>query len=191
MVDLDELEKLAKAATPGPWTIEKEYHRCYLTDEAECNYRESPLTERTVYRKSEGDLEDAFSHEHESYEAHRISPDVAGNFDYEEGGIIQTADAEFIAAANPQAVLELIELVRKAERAHRTVAKLYGKVTAERDAALARIAEAAKLHRRRDDLEYRWGGGPVCDGCGDEDGWASKWPCPTAVSLGLNEGDER
>ena len=64
-------------------------------------------------------------------------------------------------------------------------------VRAERDAAEARIAEAAKLHRRRDDLEYRWGGGPVCDGCGDEDGWASKWPCPTAVSLGLNEGDER
>lgn len=52
-----------------------------------------------------------------------------------------------------------------------------------------RFAEAAKLHRRRGDMEYRWGGGPVCDWCGDEDGWASKWPCPTAVALGLNEGE--
>lgn len=68
------------------------------------------------------------------------------------------------------AIKELIERVRQAE---------------------ARIAEAAKLHRRRDDLEYHWGGGSVCDGCGDEDGWASKWPCETAVALGLNEGDER
>jgi len=63
-------------------------------------------------------------------------------------------------------------------------------VEAERDAALARIAEAAKLHRPRkhwnSDREYMF----VCDECTRINRYGiARWPCPTAVSLGLNEGE--
>lgn len=54
-----------------------------------------------------------------------------------------------------------------------------GAIEAERDAALARIAEAAKLH-----LSFTAPDGTFCKTCE----WV-EWPCPTAVSLGLNEGD--
>ena len=92
-------------------------------------------------------------------------------------------------------------------------------VRAERDAALARIAEAAKLHRKyayyehedscpdttdehreehhheaSDDIgefycDQMPTGDVVCDICRDVNGDRMDWPCPTAVSLGLNEGE--
>lgn len=61
-------------------------------------------------------------------------------------------------------------------------------VRAERDAALARIAEAAKLHYEEDH---------ECVECSFESmpdvgfrGVSVPWPCPTAVLLGLNEGEK-
>jgi len=48
------------------------------------------------------------------------------------------------------------------------------------EAALERVQE---LHGRRDDLMTPRGGRPVCDGCGDEEGWASEWPCLTITAL--------
>lgn len=54
---------------------------------------------------------------------------------------------------------------------------------AERDAALARIAEVAKLHRKRKywetDKSYIF----VCGRC------RHPWPCDDARILGLNEGE--
>ena len=92
-----------------------------------------------------------------------------------------------------------------------TVAALDGAPEAELDAALARIAdleqslriaslgrrvdatllheyerrfaEAAKLHRREPGSRVGW-----CSHCNDNDG---PWPCPTAVALGLNEGESK
>ena len=208
MIDLDELQKLAEAATPGEWTIEKDYHRCYLLVDEDCEHKKSSLTERTVYRKSEGDIEDAVLHVHESYEAHRISPDVAGNFDYEEGGIIKTADAEFIAAANPQVILELIERLRQVgaerdaalaritelEEALRETNRLMGDsndaLIQKLRTAEARIAQAAELHRKRKHWETDREDVFVCDDCTRINRYGiAQWPCPTAVSLGLNEGE--
>lgn len=178
MIDLDELEKLAKAATPGPWHFHQDDGTAL------------DISEVCIPRPEE-------------------------DVDLSIASLLEDRDGAFIAAANPQAVLELIELVRKAERAHRTVAKLYGKVTAERDAALARIAEleeeleigkhlalgnmqlerdraleaevriaeAAKLHRgyvNADGSRTEW-----CSACGN------RLPCDTRRALGLNEGDER
>ena len=61
-------------------------------------------------------------------------------------------------------------------------------VRAERDAALVRIAEAAKLHWKRkhwnSDREYVF----VCDECTRINRYGiAHWPCPTAKALGLNE----
>lgn len=56
--------------------------------------------------------------------------------------------------------------------------------------AEARIAEAAKLHRPRkhwkSDREHVF----VCDECTRINRYGiAQWPCPTAVALGLNEGE--
>lgn len=55
--------------------------------------------------------------------------------------------------------------------------------------AEARIAEAAKLHRK---VEVAWRDGShvefVCNYCSDYED--DPWPCKTAVALGLNEGSE-
>lgn len=48
----------------------------------------------------------------------------------------------------------------------------------------ARIAEAAKLHRP---ILASWMKGKRCDVCLNDEGWNETWPCPTAVSLGLND----
>ena len=65
--------------------------------------------------------------------------------------------------------------------------------------AEARIAEAAKLHRNAGpsqgyDSRFRGGYGMLgdcCASCGSHGEYGVEWPCPTAVALGLNEGDER
>lgn len=56
-------------------------------------------------------------------------------------------------------------------------------VRAERDAALAAIERVRAMHARRDDLKHPDHEGPVCDGCGDTNGFASPWPCPTVAAL--------
>ena len=136
MIDLDELEKLAEAATPGTWDAVLHAHGTGV----------------------ENDDEQLF---------------------IEQYGLTYAAnpsDALFIAAANPQAVLELVERVWQAE---------------------ARIAEAAKLHRNAGpsqgyDSRFRGGYGMLgdcCATCGSHGEYGVEWPCPTAVALGLNEGD--
>ena len=79
-------------------------------------------------------------------------------------------------------VLELIERVRRAENARdgwASNAMEYANAIMGAEVLLARIAEAAKLHR------------PTLPGFGPKscvhDGRA--WPCQTAVALGLSEGE--
>lgn len=162
MTDLDELETLAHRATPGPWEWEEPSDDSYPVGD------ESLVTtwnEEDGYPKS-----------------------VVTSWGYDADGVMASAeDRAFIAAAYPQAVLELIERVRQQEmlivRQQRYIEELERVdgvgLTAERDAAEARIAEAAKLHYR----DTPSVGGDWCP----ED--HHKWPCPTAVSLGLNEGE--
>ena len=58
------------------------------------------------------------------------------------------------------------------------------KAQAERDAALARIAEAAELHQPEVIGVHEGQGAEVwCPHC------ETYWPCQTAVALGLNEGE--
>ena len=56
--------------------------------------------------------------------------------------------------------------------------------------AEARIAEAAKLHRRTSHRTISRETASVCEECTRVNGYGIvRWPCPTAVSLGLNEGE--
>lgn len=54
-------------------------------------------------------------------------------------------------------------------------------VGAERDAALARTAEATEAHE--EDHKDCCGGKGYCRECYE------RWPCPTRIALGLNEGE--
>lgn len=136
--DLDRLDKLAEAATPGPWA----WHSRQTVD---------------------GDSWAVFDCTDHALAVNR------------DGWV---PDAEFIAAANPTVVRELIKRVRKAARAHRLVAKLYGKATAERDAALAREAKVRELHMEEVIAVHEsYGPERWCPRCQEH------YPCPTIRAL--------
>lgn len=88
MIDLDELDRLAKAATPGEWRA---------TTCGSAGERFLGLTE-----------DDACSIE--SADGLTVATDGASD---ECHHIFRSADANFIAAANPSAVLELVAEVRR------------------------------------------------------------------------------
>ena len=108
--------------------------------------------------------------------------------------VMQIVDALVSVRAERDAALariaELEEKIGRAERmkaAHMRSSHETGKYNEE---LLARIAEAAKLHRKgkhwNSDREYVF----VCDECTRINRYGiAHWPCPTAVSLGLNEGE--
>ena len=183
MIDIDKLEKLAKAATPGAWDAVLHAHGTGV----------------------ENDDEQLF---------------------IEQYGLTYAAnpsDALFIAAANPQAVLELIERVRRAENARdgwASNAMEYANAITGAEVLLSRIAEAVRLHRKytyygledscpdttdehreehhhetSDDIgefycDQMPTGDVVCIHCRDVDGDRVEWPCETAKALGLSEGSE-
>ena len=64
---------------------------------------------------------------------------------------------------------------------------------AEQRGAVKALRAVMELHAKRDDLQTR-DGKPICDGCGDAEGWASEYPCPTVQAitgtLGDDEGDD-
>lgn len=81
MIDLDKLEALSRAATPGPWSDEHNYHldRHYVN----CRNGTKEVCECQ----------------------HWVEENIDGN-----------ANAAFIAAANPAAVLELITELRQTKK---------------------------------------------------------------------------
>lgn len=88
MIDLDELRKLAEAATPGPWSADHNGNPRNYEDWYGATLLSAP------YSQGQANL--------------------ARNL----GSIDESAaDAEFIAAANPATVLALIERVRETEGA--------------------------------------------------------------------------
>lgn len=97
---LDELKKLAEAATPGPWFCGHWTDRCRAKHEHH-GPRAGCIYEPTRHEDNEP--------------AHDIGAGdgslVAGNYDYEEGGIIEPKDTAFIVATNPATVLKLLEII--------------------------------------------------------------------------------
>lgn len=117
MIDLDALEALAKAATPGPWRRGYSSGRCVVDhnngrggghDRGQCDHRYVGWIDDEHHISRDP-----------GYEAvgapYILRQDVCGNFDYEEGGVIEPKDAVFIAAADPSTVLALIARLRAAE----------------------------------------------------------------------------
>lgn len=118
MTAADRLRALAEAATPGPWV------RGWWTGQAESNCecdRKGPL----LGKRPQNDYPGAGPyHFHESdfhEDEHQISglapscEEVAGNYDYEEGGIIKSADAAYIAALHPAVALAIADLIEQVE----------------------------------------------------------------------------
>lgn len=117
-----------------------------------------------------------------------------------------------VRAERDAALARIAELEKSRDRWE----ELCGKIASEKYDLNARIAEAAKLHRKAHAV-FSWATGgvryedpcPDCDGkagvhdCGcwadvdieyhcaecDGSGERVSWPCPTAVALGLNEGE--
>lgn len=92
---LTELETLAKAATPGPWFKGSWSGQCHLKhmhDRTICQYE---------YSKSNSDCVSISNKE---------NFELIGYDDY--GTVLNTKDAAYIAAVNPETVLTLIETIR-------------------------------------------------------------------------------
>lgn len=96
--DLDKLEALAKAATPGPWAWASDWDRAavYSTTHQVPRYKADPICKRVVCTGNQNN---------------------DGRFGQENWSGSDWNDAKFIAAANPAAVLALIAAVRRAQHA--------------------------------------------------------------------------
>jgi hypothetical protein len=112
------LRRLAEQATKGPWV------QGWWTGQAEsmcdCS-RKGKLIAKVPQTQYPGS---GPFHVHETdfiEDEHALSSAtpmdrVAGNYDYEEGGIINAHDAAYIAAANPAVVLALLDALDARER---------------------------------------------------------------------------
>lgn len=142
-------ERLAKA-TPGEWTVEYEEGRCYIDQrfgrDDTCAFPDAPILTAKFLTDKET------VHTHRLNVAHHVVP-VTGNYDYEEGGILRTDDAEFIAHSKDD-IEFLLSRLEEAERllreAHRFVEPLLDR--AERaEATIQKVrayAEDRAFHAR-------------------------------------------
>lgn len=103
MTMLDEIWEREDKATPGPWVGVAETDDHYLEEGDVCWGCSSgkPLVRTEVYAKKDGYASDWQMHFHEASTHHVAAPSgsITGNYDAEVGGILNTADAEFIAHA--------------------------------------------------------------------------------------------
>lgn len=91
MIDLEELKKLALAATPGPWWIDSHGH--------------------AMVSHSEGEHSLALIFQADDRMGPAVRHESTGNLSHWRNDV----DATYIAAANPAAILELIERLERAE----------------------------------------------------------------------------
>jgi hypothetical protein len=101
------LRRLAMAATAGPWRIGCPVFRCVL-DHGPGNHHGGPDCRYTFQA---WDTDTTSISVAANLGPHDTSPDnigVAGMWDYEQGGIRNEQDAHYIAAANPAAILALL-----------------------------------------------------------------------------------
>lgn len=102
-IDIQKLEELAKAATPGPWRYDwgnwdvecanKNYYRYSI-----CGL---DISDRAICFGSE-----------EGEEKKKLSDHAYGR---------TTSDGEYIAAANPDVILRLLEVIKRQERSLRNI----------------------------------------------------------------------
>ena len=138
--DLAELRRLAENATPGPWTFEAPQRF------------EVPIERELCCCSGVGDeyelvSETADGHVHLWHESHIIYAGenvVAGNYDYEDGGILERRDRDYIAAASPDVVLGLLDrlahMTEARDNARAEVKRLTALVEAVREYVAARQA---------------------------------------------------
>jgi hypothetical protein len=116
---LDDLLALAEKATPGPWGLgwwtgqepNNRYHNCdsmgalvgWLTGGADGKSR---------YHVHERDL---IEDEHAISRMVEPFTRIAGNYDYEVGGIVEPDDARYIAAVHPEVVKALVAVAQAAQ----------------------------------------------------------------------------
>ena len=118
-----------EAATPGPWETRVMYTEAQVRDDkAWKGYPGLELGKCAACREG-SELVKAFSEGHKRLHLHRTpwpedfhsiydlnGGSIAGNYDYDSGGIVSEADADFIAAA-PADVAWLLERLEEAEDA--------------------------------------------------------------------------
>ena len=138
--DVAELRRLAENATPGPWTFEASQRF------------EVPIERELCRCSGVGDeyefvSETADGHVHLWHESHIIYAGenvVAGNYDCEDGGILERRDRDYIAAASPATVLGLLDrlahMTEARDNARAEVKRLTALVEAVREYAAARQA---------------------------------------------------
>ena len=157
--DLAELRRLAENATPGPWTFE-----------APVRF-EVPIERELCRCSGVGDeyefvSETADGHVHLWRESHIIYAGenvVAGNYDYEDGGILERRDRDYIAAASPAVVLGLLDRL-----AHMTEARDNARAEVERlTAQVERVRALADEWTYNGEFGWDDGShayGPDCEG---------------------------
>ena len=163
MTDFDELERLARAATPGPWEMSP-----------------GPVAPSCVYASDEPTLGDVVC--------------AAPVPECKVSLTAWPANAAFIAAANPTAVLELLDRVAELERRNTSLMSAMAKYNRlldafrlnedEGDAELitrittleAALAAAQKERRTEFSIEK-------CGKCGLE--WDGEWPADKCYWAGL------
>ena len=137
MIDINELRQRAQAATPGPWVAKNvsgsglEIHMAH-----------------PVYPDKEWP---AFGTDSAFCKKGLVSYETWTQFPYEVQNVQQSKNAEFIAAANPATVIELLDRLESTEKdialKERIIDSLGSELNAaagERDDLLARIEEMEK-----------------------------------------------
>ena len=140
------LREIAEAATPGPWEQGDVWSRAgVINADGTCAYCErmgAPVWTGT----DDINGEQMLAHKHRDPDPwrseHLVSAPsglVAGNFDYEEGGLIAEADTEFVATFDPETVLALLDVAEAASLAVRHLERFPGD---DGDEAVARFHDA-------------------------------------------------
>ena len=177
--DLAELRRLAENATPGPWTFE-----------APVRF-EVPIERELCSCSGVGDeyefvSETADGHVHLWRESHIIYAGenvVAGNYDCEDGGILERRDRDYIAAASPAVVLGLLDRLAHMTEARDNARAEVKRLTAKLDAI---EADGDKLSIMFGWLVYDVGE-HTCGGYGPESGYAHEPGCGFEPVLRLDK----
>ena len=111
--DIEAIKARAEAATPGPWEVVLEERRRYLKKNGKCDLCEKGIELLSEYVA--GGREEVHVHRDSShYISGTQQQGIAGNFSYEEGGIIEHVDTVFIANAR-QDIPALLDYISELE----------------------------------------------------------------------------
>lgn len=129
LVDLAELRRKAQEATPGPWQVgDDTWVAGVIHADGTCSWcgsdRELVWSGQqdingTVMEAHAHKADESWPSEHEIVSTPFPREAVAGNYGYEEGGIIRPSDADFIVAAcnSAETLVEVVEVAVEALRA--------------------------------------------------------------------------